>query len=214
MATKRARRAPARPRKRVRKLRVPKSIKTNNMLYVKRTAEASSFQITAAGWYGATYTFRLANLPNYTEFTTLFNQYKISAVRLDFFPEYTGNDLPLAGSNYMINPLLWTGADTDGTTTIVSQSAAMQNTRMKMVKNVWKPFSIYTRVKFQDEVSNDISGLNYAPAKPTTGWLDTQNFNIQHSGVQIAGTIPSHTSPFAYTCRVFATYYMQFKEAI
>ena len=43
------------------------------------------------------FTFALADLPNYTEFTTLFDQYRINAVKLTFIPRLSSADSnPLA----------------------------------------------------------------------------------------------------------------------
>lgn len=225
-AAKRSRRAPARPRKirRISRKRtsVPRALRQNHT-YITRMVHYNDFAIPLNGtWTYTSMTFKLSDLVNYTEFTSLFNEYKIAAVKVTFLPRWTNNDvansvLTGTGAAFGSNPLIWTMADRDGTTTISSQSNVMQNSRARMVRHPFRPFSVYVRPKVQVEVANDPLGVTYASAMPRMGWLDTQNANIQHSGVQIAGYIPysaSAASGINVTFDVFAKFYMQFKDCI
>lgn len=220
MIRKRTRRAPARPRKKSRTTRVPRQVKSTNLMMCTRVADGGSFTMNANGaWTAINFGFALSNLVNYTEFTSLFNQYRINAVKVMVMPHFDGNDMSninadgTSGVGRPANPILWTCSEDDGTTTVVNLNAVMQNNRARLVKRPNLPFSVYFKPKFQTSVANIGSIVS---AHPMRGWIDTQNFGVQHYGISLAGYIPAASSistpPLTY--KIFVKYYMAFKEAI
>lgn len=183
-------------------------------------ADGGFFTLNANGaWAALNFGFKLDNLVNYTEFTSLFNQYRINAVKVTLLPYYDSNDMsninPDGGTGVgrPANPILWTVCEDDGTTTVVNQNAVMQNSKARLVRRPMSPFSIYFKPKFQTSVGNIGTTVS---AHPMRGWLDTQNFAVMHYGISVAGYIPaaSSTSTPPLNYKVFIKYYLQFKEAI
>lgn len=71
----------------------PNTIKNpelNQVVKFVRTVEGA-FDITTTGLVSnfGVFNFSLNDIPNYTEFTTLFDLYKIEAVEIEWIPEYT-----------------------------------------------------------------------------------------------------------------------------
>lgn len=200
--------------------RIPRQVKNNNMCMITRMADGGFMSLNANGaWTALNFSFKLSNLVNYSEFTSLFNQYRINAIKVMVLPYYDSNDMsninPDGGTGVgrPANPVLWTCSEDDGTTTVVNLNAVMQNNRARLVKRPNLPFSVYFKPKFQTTVANQSSVVS---AHPMRGWIDTQNYEVVHYGVSIAGYIPAASSastpPLTY--KIFIKYYLAFKEAI
>jgi len=199
--------------------KMPRKMIKNNNVYITRVTQLEDFTIQSNfAWTHREYQFTLQDLPSYSEFTGLFNQYKISAVKLTFFPQYDSIDSTgstysnIAGEGVIAKPVIFTTYTTDDTVLLGSQATAMQVSSAKMVRDTLKPFSIYCKPKIQVEAS---TSLGFAAVMPSSGWLDTDNYGAKHYGAQIGGrTFAASTasSPnMSYQC--FAKYYLQLKNA-
>lgn len=218
---KRTRKTSNRPRKarRTMRKRVPRSVVTNNLVSIKRRYYVGQWLPTvSAGWNSTNYTFRLSNLPLYTEMTALFEQYKINAVKLTFIPEWVGsldqNNAYISagsGTTYISTPRLYTLIDKDGDPQINTEDRMLENSMTKIITQPHKAFSIYVKkpcVQFEVGTSLGFSG---AAPKPSP-WLDCDNNGVNHYGCAIGAQVGgSITAAMPY--RVVATYYMQFKIA-
>ena len=73
---------------------------------IKRTYQATTVG-TDTGTFKAigAYDFKLSYLPAYTDFTNLFDQYRIVKVKIEFIPNLTGNGAP--GTPVCIASSIW-----------------------------------------------------------------------------------------------------------
>lgn len=221
VAMKRRAKAPRRPRKKARTARrsttMTKAIR-QNLVFMKRRVLLGAWNVSTS-WSNVSYVFQLDDLPNYTEFTALFEQYKINAVKLTFLPSYTSSDANQATANaasgavFQFQPRIYTVIDKDGNPTVSTEPAVLQRNDARMITQPYKAFSIYIRKPcVQFEVS---SGLGFAQAAPKASpWLDCENYAVNHHGAAIAGALPAGSSVTAgLQYQVLATYYLAFKGA-
>lgn len=200
--------------KRRRTMKVPKSMVSQNIMMCKRKYYFGVIDIPLTSWFSQAFDFRLSYLPNYTEFTNLFDQYKINAVKIDFVPSTTGNDQEGlynqtgAGGAWFFSPIVYTLIDKDGNPQVSTQNATMENSKARLIKKPFEPFSIYVR-KPQLLMS---AGLTTS-AIQTRGWIDTTAAGAYHHGAAIAGQILNGTTAavMRYYCTI--TYYMAFRNA-
>lgn len=202
--------------KRTVKKRMPRMGVTDRSFKIARVCEYTPFTITAASdaWTSTQYTFRLADLPSFTDFTNLFDQYRLDGVRVTFMPRYQDPSIggPNAYSPATATPNIWLQADEDSDSNLTSQLSAMQSERARMIKNPFKPFSVYCRPRFSKEV-RVTAGI--AGAAPGTGWCDTLNSGVIHYGVTIGGSSPGYTAGATFNPMVYDVYakmYLRFKE--
>jgi len=197
---------------------IPRSLVTRSMLKCTRVTELTPFTITATtdAWTTTNYNFRLVDLPSFTDFTNLFDSYKITGVKITWMPRYF--DSSMGGANAYTpataTPNIWLCTDDDSDSNLTSQLQAMQVDRARMVKNPWKPFSMFVRPKFTREVKV-FAGI--AGANPGSGWLDTANSGVYHYGITIGASSPGYAAgasfnPMVYD--VYAKYYLQFREPV
>jgi hypothetical protein len=174
--------------------------------------EKTSFQLLGSAWFSQVYSFRLDDLVAYTELTNLFDQYKIEKVKLTYFPRYSETNAPTVVLNaglFTTNTLLWNAVSDDGTTLLSTQNNALQRMNAKMrIAN--KPFSVWVpKPKYQIEVATTLA---IAGARPSTGWLDCDNFGVTHWGHEIAGYSPAANPAQLVEWKCYATYYLALKD--
>jgi len=198
-------------RKTYRKRR-PNNYSSKRITYISRTVEKTSFQLLGSAWYSQVYSFRLDDLVQYTEFTTLFDQYKIEKVKLTYFPRYSETNAPTVVTNaalFTTNTLLWNAVSDDGTTLLSTQANALQRMNAKMrIAN--KPFTVWVKKpKYQIEVATTLA---IASARPSTGFLDCDNYGVVHWGHEIAGYSPAANPAQLVEWKCYATYYLALKD--
>lgn len=206
-------------RKRAR-MTMTKSVKSNMMSCV-RSYVATTFSSTypGSGWTYSNYTFSLSSLPGFTEFTNLFDQYRICAAKMTFMPQFTGNDFEGATDNiagvrlWAYNPRVHYVIDRSGiqTGTINAENTMLQYNSARTVKRPWEPFSIY--VKYPAVHLGTASGITVVGGAPKTKqWIDTDNYNIVHHGCAVGMVIPGGATNTTISYEVIVKLYMQFKN--
>lgn len=224
MLGKRSRKTIGRPRKyrrtgAKRTARMSRSVVSNSLVSIVRRYYVGQWTPTVSlGWNSTNYSFRLNNIPTYTEFTNLFEQYRINAVKLTFIPEWIGgldqNNAYMSstgGSPFISSPRLYTLIDKDGDPQTNTEDRMLENSKARLIKAPHRPFSIFVRKPCaQFEVATSLGFSGAAPkASP---WLDCDNYGVNHFGCAIGAQVNgSATASMPY--RIVATYYMQFKIA-
>lgn len=222
-----------RPGLRRRRYNIPRSLmltkrKKFNFLTTKRTfhLEAEEFPATTRDiWYdvvgggiwhnasGVSHVFRLSDLPAYTEFTKLFDSYRIKGVKLEFEPVWnsgnTDGPTPFATAiDRMGLPMLTYAIDTDGPNVApTSEDEILQYATNKRILISGKR-TIYIRNPRCELVAG-----NYSAAEAKAGqWLDCSALDIEHYGLKY--WMPTQNVSKAVFVRVYMTYYLQFKRVI
>jgi len=201
---------PGAPRKRTSRPRNRRNYNysTKRVTYVTRTCEKSAINFVGQIWSNRNYVFRLSDLPQYTEFTALYDQYKIEKVKLQFFPRFSENISPIGTNPIWTNALIWNCSSDDGTVRLATENDALQAMSAKMrVTN--DPITVWVKPKFQVEAA---TALAFSAAAPRTGWLDCDNFGVTHSGHEIAGYNMGAGAGQISEWKCYATYYIAFKD--
>lgn len=200
-------------------MKIPRGVVNSNLTSLKRRYYVGQWLPTVStGWNSTNYSFRLNNIPSYTEFTALFEQYRINAVKLTFIPEWIGgldqNNAYMASGGstpYISSPRIYTVIDKDGDPQISTENLMLENSGARLIQAPHRPFSVYVRKPCaQFEVGTSL-GFSGAAPKPSP-WLDCDNYGVNHFGIGIGAQVNgSATASMPY--RVVATYYLQFKIA-
>ena len=124
------------------------------------------------------FSFKLSDLPQYTDFTNLFDQYKLTGVKLDFIPfadniswEVASNGASIAAPG---GPLL-VSVDMDDATAPASASEMLSRQNVKVIP-VGRRFQMFLRPKYGDVA-------NTTTLAPATGFIDCDTPNTPHYGV-------------------------------
>lgn len=162
--------------------------------------------------------FMLNQLPNYTEFTNLYDQYKITKIVCKLIPMLNGNgNVPVAYAqtdtvSSPSNPgLLISVLDYDDATplSLIGDYLQYQNVRKQpAIMNRTHTRVIVPRVR-KNVLQGGGGDMPAMIGKP--GWIDCQYANIPHYGLKLF--LDTHTGgAFAQTYQLMTTFYVKFKN--
>lgn len=147
-------------------------------------------------------TFAIQDVPGLSDFTSLFDYYKISGVKLRFTTLLDPTSQAAGNSFY---PKLYTAIDLDDDTPPTSSDDLRQRANCKIH---WlqpnRSYDIFLRPRYLKNVY--ISGVStgYEIGKQT--WLDLSNTNIPHYGLKFV--IENLANDLGQSVQVEATYYI------
>lgn len=155
--------------------------------------------------------FSLAQVPSYTEFTSLYDQYKISAVKVKIVPRYNvsafDNIQSAAATPYI--PQVFTAIDYDDSgVSTVSDLLQYQNCKMTRGNVIHQR---YLKPRCRNILQN-LNGTASARA-PFRGWIDSADPEVIHYGLKWA-IPPFATGPIEQTTKfdVVVEYYLAMKN--
>lgn len=175
---------------------------------------------TSVSGYWRPQFLRLDQIPNYTELTALFDQYKINAVKLEFIANHTGADAngALAGGNYQI-PRVHVCYDKFSTSTPTGLYGSgafntfMEQGRVKNIRDPLKPFSIFVRkptiARWDAAIAGGNTNLGYAP------YLRTDNSDmVEHNlcNIFISDTNFTGLDLPSWKWDIYVTAYLSFRN--
>lgn len=172
--------------------------------YVVANITASTTGLGVQNPASGALSFNLAALPNASEFTALFDQYKLMNVKLDFVPFGDTVNLPIStmtGTSSVLSPggPLILAVDYDDNTTPADAASLLQYQNSKVVP-IPRRHRMTIRPKFATEVYRSGVSTGYGAR---TGWLDCANSDVPHYGVKYYMNAPSANSS-SYTYQVWA----------
>jgi len=181
--------------------RLPSKLAT---LTCKRHRFVQEIQQTAGIVYG-TFIFRLDDLPNVTEFTNLFQEYKINAVKLRFVPSYNDSTSGAVAANRL--PIFHMVKDDDDIAppTTVDQLYQYDSYQMRRTD---KPFTMYIRPKALGLAYRVGVTSGQMPGKG--GWMSCDTADVPYYGLKWASDLGAVNT--AVSMKVFATYYIQLRS--
>jgi len=197
---------------RKRPMKITRMIRDNVVLFKRRFLVSSS--TTFGSWSTQAYSFTLGALPNYTEITNLFEQFKINAVKLTFIPLADSVDFnqyqesKATSRPYATQPRMYTLVDKDGAPTVSTEAIMLENSAVRIIRQPLKGFNIYiNKPCVQVEVGTT---LGFSGAMPRASpWLDCDNYGVRHEGCVVGGVTTDGTVSFGF--QVIATYYIAAK---
>lgn len=168
--------------------------------YFKRTYSVQGWLVAPAGTdtFGAIQ-FTLNQLPNYTEFAQLYDQYKIKGVKVKLVPKYNSVDISSPGSTQLLTVLDYDDANAP---TAVNDLLQYQNMKMTTSNRI---HSRYLVPRCNTEVSNATLG---AASAPKVQWIDCGYPTVLHHGIKYGVIAPAQDTKFD----LYVTYYLAFKN--
>lgn len=147
-------------------------------------------------------TFKLSDLAAITEFTNLFDQYRILQAELMVMPRISQT----IDANVVSNPVIYTVPDYDGSAvTTLTQMLEYSNCN---VHDARVPFSITIRRPRISVAAREAGSGAYTGAMSTTGWLDCSDTDVEHNGIVIG--VPSQ--PTVTRWYLHARLHMEFRN--
>lgn len=153
-----------------------------------------------------TMVFALSDLPNYTEFTSLFDQYRIIEVEVRFIP-YAGNSA--CGPYGYSKPDLLVVADYDDATPPATTAGLLQYENLQIVHGN-APLTVRVR---PHAALAAYSGAFTSYANVEHMWMDSGSPNVQHYGVKYSLTQAQGATDLS-TYQPWATYKIACRNTI
>lgn len=162
----------------------------------------------------------LTQIPNYQEYTNMFDQYRLSAMKFTFTPNYTGydgsntTDTTLPGITNQAVPYITRCYDNRST---ITQSGAyatatyntfLEQGKVTRPKQLVRPISMYNKCTIMGGFVGGTAVNMWTRAK----WLPTTAPAIDHYIGQSFITDSNFTGIFGCTMNVTVTAYLQFRN--
>jgi len=171
---------------------------------------------TLLAYNSGAYAFAISDVPNVTEFTTLFDQYRIAAVKLrwEFITSSEATLTPASALNQMMTLMVYEDNDdrTSPTATNAGWQLVAQTGRAKRMvfPNKRNFFDVTCYPKYQT-AELDTSATTLARSLGD-GWTDAATTDVQWLGIKWIGqTNPTTATASSYNFRVTATYYLEWR---
>lgn len=173
--------------------------------YFTRTVYRPNFFSAAPGTgVGFALNFQLNNLVNASEFTSLYDQYCIKAIKIEFIPrctEATPNNPNLIGN-------LWSVIDRDDSAAPASVDTLLQYQNLKRTQHT----QVHTRYfvpSIRDTIYNTGTTMTYAEKK--NQWIDAGTPDAEHYGIKIwSDGLPTGAPAISYD--IVTKFYLAFKN--
>ncbi len=175
---------------------IPRSVSSPITYKFKQTFADTielNVNVTPAGWTANAnglvqqQVFNLSDLPNFTRFTNLFAQYRLTSVKTEMFFLNTVSDvIDPASSNGNRQIIVYTMPNRIGSVETLTEDAFLQTQCFKKqlaIKTDGKPTVCYTDLSQLS--STYASGVNTDYAKTTPKFISTQENNTPHYGLDI-----------------------------
>lgn len=198
-------------RRRPRFNRVPRSrMSNNNRTYMfKRHVDLGSQALSNAATTTGGFSFQLDEVPNFTEFTALYDVYRIAAVKVSCM--YNATDIQVQAT-VPYSTVRWVSVidfNSSGNLGSFNDAREFQTAVVRTYPDARKStFSRYLKPKFltgvEDDSSTIVSGGN------RKGWLNTAQPDIPHYGYRFF--FEQLLSPYTGSVKFEAVYYLMFKQ--
>lgn len=211
MARKKFKKTPRRYRRRRlmrKRMRIRKSPRVHlykRKMYLRQTISTSNV-------YGSM-VFYLSLLPNYAEFTALYDLYRISAVKVTIVPSIVTNTVGASGTGGSISavtynlPMVYTAIDYNDTSNPASFDELMEYENCKITRGN-QIHSRYFKPCYQSQLYESLSTTGYQAKRG--GWIATIDSEVPHYSLKWGIEVPTNSSSPFYT--FYVTYYLKFRS--
>lgn len=153
------------------------------------------------------YSHALSDLPNYTEYQTVFDEYRFVAIKYTFCCSQVVNTFSTAPATVSV-PTLVTCLDTDDASPPSSASLLSHDTAI-----IHGPTTkAMTRWVQPEAALAAYQGTFAGYAAKSRQWIQTVSSGVQHYGMKLG--LYNNSSASSYNMLVFAQYYLEFRKAI
>lgn len=181
--------------------------KYNGALLVKRTNKAYDADIT--GEQGFAFQFNMSALPNFSEFSNLFDRYKITGVKLRIL--FLANSIEIGSPTQYAIPVIHHCTDIDDANPPSTENEILQKNFVK-TRRLDEPFTVFLRPKPTMEVFNSVTTTGYAVGK--SSWIDMASSGIPHYGWKawVNNGQSSTSTQVLGRLKIYATYYVALRD--
>lgn len=165
---------------------------------------AESLASTYQNQFGCT--FRLSQVSSPLDFTTLYDQYKITGVKVTFMYQISEAGTTGAG---VLPTILYSTDDTDATPPTYSALRQKQSVKQRIL-TANRPFSIFLRPKRAAALLNSTFTTN--SIVNSSGYIDTASSTADHFGLKFSLNNLYGTTAVAAQLEMKLTYYLSFKH--
>lgn len=194
-----------------RKARVSRGAVFSNLHHFRRNMSFDFIYMQPEGGsapaYARGYQFQLDQLPNYTEFTNLFDMYRINFVVMRFIPTGTQVQTNVDGNGEEV-PLMYVVIDYNDGSTPADENELKQYGNCKVMA-INKPLTLKFRPRTASPVYRDGASAAYLQNDAKL-WLDCNYANVPHYGVRLY--VPGGTQRNVYRVRLECTFYVSFRN--
>lgn len=147
---------------RERKTKVPRSI-VPATINVRRTVFGGNWTLSTAATNGfwRYQVFDMSNFNNFAEFASIFDEYRVNAIKVTYRPSYDSITLPTTGSTAITQPQAYAHVCVDPSSTLIPSGAYGTSALQSLFENdgvktftLNRPFSIYYKPKVAEAVFN------------------------------------------------------------
>lgn len=188
---------------------------SSRYVHVARTSQANTVVYSSAGGsvYLASFEFKLNNMLNYTDFTNLFQEYRLNCVVVKFTPQWTTNDISnmtantTTGSSVYTSPGMVFALDYNDASTPSSLNDLHEFSNSKDL-----PFNRAVKIKIWPACSPGvyISAVSAGYAVKRKLWLRSANSDIPHYGLKYG--IYNIAAGVNYRWNYIIKYYVSFRQ--
>lgn len=168
----------------------------------KRYVDIGNFFINNITGSGSGLVFTLDQVPGYTEFTNLYDFYKLNAVKLTFYPQMTQNISLGSVNNANASARFFSVIDLNDATAPTSSNDLREYSTCRMTP-ILRRHSRFLKPRIQD------ADKVYTPGRP---WLYTSSPSIKHFGLKIFVEPMGSTSTTDMEYKCEAKFYLSFKS--
>lgn len=167
----------------------PRSMEASGGMQFKRTYRAASLTSTTS-FSSLLISFSLSSLPDVSEFTTLFDNYRVDKLVVRIIPQFTN----ATGGTSILDAYpgsLLTAIDFDGGTLTLTEDQFYSYDTCQITS----PFAtkiITIKPRAELAVIDSTAAVVAAASSSRNQWFDFSNVNIQHHGVRV-GVQPNTT---------------------
>lgn len=179
----------------------------NQTYKISRTVNGADISQIAAATVMGSYNFKLSDLPTPTDFTNLFDQYKLVAAKIKFRPRF--NMATVTNITAAIFPRLLTVIDYDDSTNLTVITDALQYQTLKETRFDQDHVRL---LKPRMALAAYGAGVFTAFANQGNQWIDVASTTVEHYGVKfiIEAGVVGQTS--LQTWAVEIEYFFEFRQ--
>lgn len=181
--------------------------------YFKRSFLLATLTASNAGVQNWAYSFQLSDLPSYTEFTTLFDQYKFIGVKIKMLPVNTQVSIipqqsPVTAYGAIGVPMMCTVIDYDDASALSAKNDYLQYQNCQMFQCVKQHNRYFQPRLAMSNYTGSFGG--YSNLRPQ--WIDCNTNNTQHYGFKVFMEQAGANMNGEAVYEIYATYYLKFRN--
>lgn len=162
------------------------------------------------GNFGVEMSFKLSDLPFYTEFTTLYDEYRIRGVVVEMVPTFTNVSMATTSAGAIGQSSVYSALDFNGDFGSVYDLATIGQRNGCRRTNGNRVHRRYFHPRPLTQLAGDAAFSSNAYTSRASGWISCANTSVPHFGLNLLVEQFASTGTF-WLFRFTYTYYVEFR---